>query len=247
MASETTTIVILGASGDLAQRKLVPALFNLGCKGRIPENLRIVGFSRSPHSDDQFRERMWQGVQEIGELAVRQDEWAVFAQSLFYVAGDLGSTEDMVRLKDRLGEMENGASPANRLFYLSITPQLYETAIKNLGDSGLSQEETGWRRVVIEKPFGRDPASAQALNGVAHQVFDEGQIFRIDHYLGKEMVQNLMVFRFANAIFEPLWNRNYVDNVRKNPWNPGWDLRTSVSFPFHAMKSPSLPSTTIPS
>jgi glucose-6-phosphate 1-dehydrogenase len=214
MAEETTTIVILGATGDLAQRKLVPALFNLRCKGRIPENLRIVGFSRSPYTDDQFRELMWQGVRELGELAVRQDEWAMFAQSLFYVSGDLGKTEDMVRLKERLRELEGGGSPANCLFYLSIAPQLYEPAIKNLGASGLSQEDTGWRRVVIEKPFGRDLASAQALNRVAHQVFDEGQIHRIDHYLGKETVQNLMVFRFANAIFEPLWNRNYVDSVQ---------------------------------
>ena len=214
MTGETTTIVILGATGDLAQRKLVPALFNLRCKGRIPENLRIVGFSRSPHSDEQFREFMWQGVRGFGEPAVRQDEWAMFAQSLFYVAGDLGKTEDMVRLKERLRELEDGASPANCLFFLSIAPQLYEPAIKNLGASGLAQGDTGWRRVVIEKPFGRDLASAQALNRVAHQVFDEGQIYRIDHYLGKETVQNLMVFRFANAIFEPLWNRNYVDSVQ---------------------------------
>ena len=214
MTEETTTIVILGATGDLAQRKLVPALFNLRCKGRIPEGLRIVGFSRTPYTDEQFRELMCQGVRELGELAVRQDEWAMFAQSLFYVSGDLGIPEDMVRLKERLQELEDGGSPANCVFYLSIAPQLYEPAIKNLGASGLSQDDTGWRRVVIEKPFGRDLASAQALNRVAHQVFDEGQIYRIDHYLGKETVQNLMVFRFANAIFEPLWNRNYVDSVQ---------------------------------
>ena len=213
-ADETTSLVILGATGDLTRRKLIPALFQLDCKGRLPAGLRIVGFSRPPHSDDRFRELMWEGIQEFGDLATRKDEWTIFAQKLFYLRGDVGVPEDFVRLRERLEQMEDPEGKSNRLFYLSIAPRFFGTTVGSLGASGLAKEDRGWRRVVIEKPFGRDLESAQSLNREVHRVFDERQVYRIDHYLGKETVQNLLVFRFANGIFEQLWNRNSVDNVQ---------------------------------
>ena len=214
MPAETTTILIMGASGDLTHRRLLPALFDLSCKGRLPHNCNIVGLARSAYSDDEFRELMWKGVGESAELRARRDDWGTFSKRLFYHRGDLSVLEDMSHLKQRLEELETGGTTANRLFFLSIAPQLYHPAITNLGASGLAREDSGWRRVVIEKPFGWDIASAEALNLAVLRVFSERQVFRIDHYLGKETVQNVLVFRFANAIFEPIWNRNYVDNLQ---------------------------------
>jgi len=214
MAEGATTIVIMGVTGDLARRKLVPALFNHHCQKRLPEGIRIVGFARSPHSDDRFREFMWKGARDLGDLAMRRDDWEEFAGSLFYVRGDVSISDDVARLKTRLEELEGDSSPANRVYYLSMSPNLYRPAFENLGVSGLANEDAGWRRIVIEKPFGRDLNSALELNGLLHRAFDERQVYHIDHYLGKETVQNLLVLRFANAIFEPVWNRNYVDNVQ---------------------------------
>ncbi len=214
MPEGTTTIIIMGATGDLTRRKLIPALFNLHCKGRLPDRLNIVGFARSQYSDDQFRQLVWEGTQKFGEHAARHEDWLKFAASIFYVTGDVGSPEQLAGLEMRLEELEKENVPANRLFYLSIAPSLYEPAIDNLGASDLVKEDIGWRRVVIEKPFGNDLPSAQALNQRVMDVFDESQVFRIDHFLGKETVQNILVLRFANAIFEPLWSRDYIDNVQ---------------------------------
>ncbi|MCI0438389.1 MAG: glucose-6-phosphate dehydrogenase [Chloroflexi bacterium] len=222
MSADITTIVIFGGNGDLAQRKLVPALFHLTCKSRLPQKVKIVGVARTPYSDDEYRALMWKGARELADLAPRQDEWEAFAANLHYQRGDLTRLEDFEKLKMRLDELE-GDGLANRLFFMSVAPQFYEPGVRHLGESGLARfvldgrsrdEEGGWRRVVIEKPFGWDLRSAQELNRAVSQVFSEEQVFRIDHYLGKETVQNLIVFRFANAIFEPLWNRNYIDNVQ---------------------------------
>ncbi len=214
MQDETTTIVIMGASGDLTRRKLIPALYNLSRRGRLPADFNIVGMSRTVMTNDEFRDRMWKGVLDAGEPESEKDVWKEFAQNVFYCSGNLGTEDGRSGLEARLRELEGDTSVVNRLFFLSVAPQLYESAVIGLGDSGMAEETTGWRRVVIEKPFGWDLESAQTLNKVVNGVFDESRVYRIDHYLGKETVQNLMVFRFANAIFEPIWNRNYVDNVQ---------------------------------
>ena len=211
---ERTTVVIFGATGDLAQRKLLPALFELRCKGRLPENAHIVAFARSEFPADEFCDQLWKGVGELGGLQLGHDEWDDFAANLTYVRGDLTVPEDMARLGQTLTNLEAGFERGNRLFYLPIAPQLYQPAMEQLGASGIAADDTGWRRVVIEKPFGWDLASATELNHAVHKVFGENEVFRIDHYLGKETVQNIQVFRFSNVIFEPVWNRSYIDNVQ---------------------------------
>ena len=209
----STTLVIFGATGDLARRKLVPALFTLYCKGRLPEDMHIVGFARGEMTDETFRELTWKGAEELADLAVRPDVWGKFAKRLSYVQGDLSSEGDCSMLRAQLERLE-GETPVERVYFLSVAPSLYETAIRSLASAGLTDQANGPRRVVIEKPFGHDSASARTLDEVVHGAFDESQVYRIDHYLGKETVQNLMVLRFANAIFEPLWNRTYVAQVQ---------------------------------
>jgi len=209
---ESVTLVIFGASGDLTRRKLVPALFSLYRKQRLPVDFRIIGYSRSSLSDEEFRDRV--RVVENGQNceSPQDGQWAEFSPNIHYQSGSFTDERDFQRFDERLKGYENGK--AHRLYYLATPPGLFTSIVGNLGEAGMVGQHDSWRRVVIEKPFGRDLQSAKELNEMLHRDLDENQIYRIDHYLGKETVQNVMVFRFANAIFEPIWNRNYIDNVQ---------------------------------
>ena len=207
------TIVIFGASGDLTSRKLIPALFSLHQKKRLPSGTKVVGFSRTSFSHDAWRDKLGESTAEFLGDAFDQASWNEFAGQIYYQPGDIGNAGDFESLKKTLEEIEE--SPAcTRVYYLSTAPRFYEPAVAQLGAAGMAAETDGPRRVVIEKPFGTDGASAHRLNEAVHQSFKEHQVYRIDHYLGKETVQNVMVLRFANAIFEPVWNRNYIDHVQ---------------------------------
>lgn len=212
MSSTQTTLVIFGASGDLAQRKLIPALFSLFRKQRLPERVHIVGFATRPWGDDDFRHAARTGVEQFADYAFGDEEWAAFVPQLTYLSANFTEPAAFTQLGARLAALESG--PANRLYYLATPPRFYADIVANLGAAGLVEEDPEWRRVIIEKPFGHDEASARDLNRAIHQVLDERQVYRIDHYLGKETVQNILVTRFANAIYEPLWNRNTIDHVQ---------------------------------
>lgn len=207
------TIVIFGASGDLTSRKLIPALFRSFAKNRLPEGSRVVGVSRSPFEHEQWRASLKESTAKHVGDSFDAEMWDKFAESVFYVSGNIKQPEDFRELATFLDSIEDERSEG-RVFYLSTMPQLYEAAIHNLGAAGLADESNGYRRVIIEKPFGTDQSTAQQLNRSIQTVFDENQIYRIDHYLGKETVQNMFALRFANSIFEPIWNRNYVDHVQ---------------------------------
>ena len=207
------TLVIFGASGDLTRRKLVPALYQLFRKSRLKQTLRVVGFSRSKFSHDQWRKKLEKSLAEFAGDDFDPQQWAAFAPQIFYHPGDIGNLDDFTALGTFLEEIEDG-QPCGRVYYLSTAPRFYEPAVRHLGTVGLADEGTATRRIVIEKPFGTDLASAGRLNHSVHQVFAERQVYRIDHYLGKETVQNMLVLRFGNTIFEPIWNRNYIEHVQ---------------------------------
>jgi glucose-6-phosphate 1-dehydrogenase len=207
------TFVIFGASGDLTSRKLIPALYKLYRKKRLRDGLRVVGFSRSPYTHQQWRDELAESTARHAEAEFDRQAWDQFAANLYYHPGDIGVASDFDALRDALSEIEQGAD-CTRIYYLATAPKFYEPTAIQLGRSGLNEESKAPRRLVVEKPFGTDLESARRLNETIHKVFREQQVYRIDHYLGKETVQNLLVLRFGNTIFEPVWNRNYVDHVQ---------------------------------
>jgi glucose-6-phosphate 1-dehydrogenase len=213
-SAASTTVVIFGITGDLAARKLLPALFNLACLGRLPASTRIVGFARREREIEEVRELLRAGVESMGGMEGHLAEWEEFSKCITYISGDLTNADDYRNLDSHLKSFE-GSESSGRVYYLSVAPALYDRCVTELGATGMSQENgDDWRRVVIEKPFGHDGASADALDRDVQAVFDERQVYRIDHYVGKETVQNLLYFRFLNSIFEPLWNRNYIESVQ---------------------------------
>jgi len=210
------SVVIFGATGDLTHRKLVPALYNLAADGELPPAVAVVGFARREKSDDEFRQEMEESTRKFSRQSVRDEIWKTFAQSIFYHQSDFGDESGYKTLATKLDKIDKErGTRGNRLFYFAVAPDQFEPILKHLKTAGLNQAREGsWARVIVEKPFGTDLDSARELNRVVHNSFTEEQTYRIDHFLGKETAQNILVLRFANAIFAPLWNRHYVDHVQ---------------------------------
>jgi glucose-6-phosphate 1-dehydrogenase len=209
-----TALVIFGGTGDLAQRKLLPALYNLAHDGALPERFELIGIARSQHSDEEFRRQAAESIERFSRRKPDPDVLQGLLSDLRYISGSFDDERVYSAVSDAIGQFEERAGyPLNRVFYMATAPQFFPVIAGRLGAAGLEGRDDADTRLVIEKPFGHDLASAQELNRTLLEVFDEDQIFRIDHYLGKETVQNLMAFRFANTLFEPVWNRNFIDHV----------------------------------
>ncbi|HET9383646.1 MAG TPA: glucose-6-phosphate dehydrogenase, partial [Gemmatimonadales bacterium] len=213
--ADPATMVIFGATGDLAKRKLLPALYNLNADHLLPVGFGVVGRGREPLTTDAYRERVSRDLQQFGTKTTERVRCEWLESRLTYLPGAFDDPDTYDRLRDTLSTaLADGGRPPNTLFYLATPPSLFGPIVEQLSAAGLLSEDKGWRRVVIEKPFGHDLDSARALNRQLARSLNEDQIYRIDHYLGKETVQNVMAFRFANGIFEPIWNRRYVDHVQ---------------------------------
>jgi glucose-6-phosphate 1-dehydrogenase len=216
--AEPCAVVLFGASGDLAKRKVIPAMYDLAIHNSLGSRYAIVGFARTHMSDEEFRTSTGEAAKTMSELGpIDAKEWGNFASCLYYQPGDYADPQAYQQLAKRLEQLDQeNKLGGNRLFYLSTPPEVYPHIVEQLGRAGLARpgNANSWVRIIIEKPFGRDLASAKELNKIVHNVFEEQQVYRIDHYLGKDTVQNLLVLRFGNGIFEPLWNRNYVDSVQ---------------------------------
>jgi glucose-6-phosphate 1-dehydrogenase len=213
---EPGVMVIFGASGDLTRRKLIPALYDLAAQRRLPMEFAVVGVSRTEMSHDDFREKLHDALEEHRSGQISEDVWESFSKSIFYLPGDSKKPETYKELKNFLTRLDDErGTEGNRIYYLSSSPSLFPTIVEHLGGAGMNREEDGaYARLVVEKPFGRDLESARELNGELRRYFEEHQIYRIDHYLGKDTVQNILALRFSNGIFEPIWNQHYVDHVQ---------------------------------
>src|SRR5438876_8806093 len=211
---DSCVLVIFGASGDLTKRKLIPGLYNLACEGCMNPEFEVLGIGRTPMSSQEFRKKNGEAAAKSKDTRdFSESGWEDFEQRLHYMIGDINDPNFYPCLRDRLQEMEKNGSSPNHLFYVSTPASVAGPIIEGLGAVGLNRRNHGWTRIVLEKPFGRDLESAHALNDVVRGVFDEKTVYRIDHYLGKETVQNILVFRFSNSLFEPVWNRTYIDYV----------------------------------
>ena len=213
-----TVVVIFGASGDLTARKLIPAVYNLGVDNLLPTDFHLVGYGRKEIPDDEFRGLAKDAIKEFSRRELDDESWGRISANTTYVAGGYDDLQAFERLASHIEKIEQQVGrDVQSLFYISTPPSVFAPILKNLGAAGLAGKHLGkphHAKVIIEKPFGRNLESARELNGTIRSVFEEHQVYRIDHYLGKETVQDLLVQRFSNAIFEPLWNRNFIDSVQ---------------------------------